>query len=298
MNVLVYGIGSKALKFTPAIAMHFTIVGYVDSKAKYASFLSKKVYSPNSLKGLHFDKIIICSSFTEEIVFHLESLNITNFVNVDSMEEIKSLVSEMDKHKEAIESHKINKMISASLSSRHIANARLLESRQILLSHLPQNSVGAEIGVFRGDFTADILDVVNPTKLHLVDIWATERFGDSEYNHVCSRFEAQLASGICEIHRKLSTQCATDFPEKYFDWVYIDTDHSYETTLSELNIYSQKVKSDGLILGHDYCLGNWVSGYKYGVIEALHKFCVDCNYEIVFLTMDKPQSFAIRKLDN
>ena len=44
-----------------------------------------------------------------------------------------------------------------------------LPPREFLLHSLPRNSVGAEIGVWRGEFSADIVRRVRPRRLHLID---------------------------------------------------------------------------------------------------------------------------------
>jgi len=58
------------------------------------------------------------------------------------------------------------------------------------------------------------------------------------------------------------------------------------------------IKSGGIIAGHDYTIGNWVDGYRYGVIEAVNEFCVNDDWEMIFLTAETDQyrSFAIRKI--
>ena len=45
-------------------------------------------------------------------------------------------------------------------------------------------------------------------------------------------------------------------------------------------------------------MGNWASGYKYGVIEAVAEFCVKRNWKIAYVTADYTEnpSFAIRKI--
>ena len=43
--------------------------------------------------------------------------------------------------------------------------------REDVLKPLPRDSVGAQIGVFKGEFTAHILRVVRPRELHLIDAW-------------------------------------------------------------------------------------------------------------------------------
>lgn len=68
------------------------------------------------------------------------------------------------------------------------------------------------------------------------------------------------------------------FEDSFFDWVYIDTDHSYCTTWNELLLCNKKVKPDGLIVGHGFCTGNVVTPVPYGVIEAVNKFCVEYNW--------------------
>lgn len=46
------------------------------------------------------------------------------------------------------------------------------EARTHVLKGLPRGAVGAEIGVWRGDFSARILETGQPRLLHLVDPWA------------------------------------------------------------------------------------------------------------------------------
>ena len=44
-------------------------------------------------------------------------------------------------------------------------------NRQELLKILPKKSVGAEIGVYTGDFARRLFDTLEPRKLHLIDPW-------------------------------------------------------------------------------------------------------------------------------
>lgn len=184
------------------------------------------------------------------------------------------------------------------LKQQHVQNCELLLDRENLLEQMPKNSIVAEIGVDEGEFSQSIFDIVQPDRLHLIDVWETDRYHDGKFKKVQDTFSSEIEDGDVQIHRKLSTEAVKDFEDKYFDWIYIDTDHSYETTRDELRLYASKVKDGGIIAGHDYVKGNWITTYRYGVIEAVHEFCVGNDWELIYLTAEptENQSFAIRKI--
>lgn len=184
------------------------------------------------------------------------------------------------------------------LSDVHIRNAKLITNREELLRILPQNGVVAELGVDEGDFSSLILSINKPKKLHLIDFWGSKRYNQDKRKKVESRFQGNIENKTVEINLGLSTTVVDDFKDNYFDWVYIDTSHSYKTTIEELELYRKKVKVDGIIAGHDYILGNWDGLVRYGVIEAVYEFCIRHNWEIIFLTteLNESLSFAIRRI--
>lgn len=184
------------------------------------------------------------------------------------------------------------------LQMKHVQNCELLLNREELLKKMKKQSIVAEIGVDEGKFSRLIHQIVQPEKLHLIDMWGTNRFHDGKFQDVQSFFANEIECQEIEIHKKLSTEATQDFADRYFDWIYIDTDHSYETTRDELRLYAPKVKDGGIIAGHDYVKGNWITTYRYGVIEAVHEFCVNNDWELIYLTAEpmENQSFAIRRI--
>lgn len=184
------------------------------------------------------------------------------------------------------------------LEEKHISNLKILTTREEMLNKLPKNGIVAEIGVDQGDFSEKILSSSNPTKLHLVDFWGSRRYNQLKRKSVEEKFKKLISDGKVEINLGLSTDVVETFSDNYFDWIYIDTDHSYKTTIQELNKYSKKIKSKGIIAGHDFIIGNWNTMSRYGVIEAVNEFCVKNNWEIIYLTIEKSTSpsFAIKKI--
>lgn len=191
-----------------------------------------------------------------------------------------------------------NQIPKVELLNKHVQNCTLLLNRDTLLRALPKEAVVAEIGVDEGKFSRMINRICRPSKFHLVDIWGTDRFHDGKYEGVKSYFKDEIARGDVVITKKLSTEAANDFEDAYFDWIYIDTDHMYETTRDELCLFAPKMKSGGIIAGHDYVKGNWISSLRYGVVEAVHEFCVKYNWELLYITAEpiEGNSFAIRKI--
>ena len=131
------------------------------------------------------------------------------------------------------------------------------------LRRIKAGDVCAEVGVWKGAFSEHIL-WRQPSKLHLIDPWAHQDFPvddpnelriyccgqeemDKIYNGVVNKF-SEVES--VKIHRKFSTDIS--FPKEYFDWVYIDANHSYENVLEDLRHYRPFIKPGGFLCGDDY----------------------------------------------
>ena len=192
-----------------------------------------------------------------------------------------------------------SRLPKAFLEEKHVANCKLVLNRRTMLQQIGKRDVVAELGVNRGEFSNEILGTTGPTVLHLVDIWGTDRYHSGLLDEVKDKFKEKIECNVVQIHRKLSTDAASDFEDGYFDMIYIDTDHTYATTRDELLAYLPKMKPDGIIAGHDYSMGNWIKTYRYGVIEAVHEFCVERDWELLYLTAEpmENQSFAIRRIE-
>lgn len=136
--------------------------------------------------------------------------------------------------------NKVNSIPVYDLEAKHCENARIVPTRAALLEHMPSNGIVAELGADEGDFSATILKLNTPRRLHIVDVWGSERYNDHKANAVAARFKSQIDENKVQITRKLSTEAVTDFEDGYFDWIYIDSDHGYSVTINELRAYASK----------------------------------------------------------
>jgi hypothetical protein len=167
-----------------------------------------------------------------------------------------------------------------------------------MLGFMRKDAVVAEVGVAFGEFSREILNRCTPNQLQLIDAWSTERY-QKGLEQVRSDLHDEIEAGQVTIHQGLSTEVLPEFDDGTFDWVYIDTNHTYATTLLELEIADKKVKSGGRIAGHDFCSGNVIKPVPYGVVEAVTKFCGDRDWQFEFLTLESHGhfSFSLMKLN-
>jgi hypothetical protein len=164
--------------------------------------------------------------------------------------------------------------------------------RRRLLAQLPTDAVCAEIGTWRGDFAATILDSRRPRRLYLVDPWEYrteagyeraiyggrkangQQLMDATYERVLARFRAPIDGGQVVVQRSRSLDAAAAFDDESLDWVYIDADHSYEGVKNDLDAYFRTVKPGGFIAGDDYGqVGSW---FEDGVTRAVDEFAGRC----------------------
>lgn len=182
-------------------------------------------------------------------------------------------------------------MPKVELDNCHTENCKILPNRLELLKRMPRNGMAAEIGAAFGDFTEQIMKLATPGQLHLIDAWEADRY-QSGLDTIMQKFPEEITAKRIIPTRGYSTDILAKFDDDYFDWVYIDTNHSYETTRQELALSARKVKNDGLIAGHDFCTGNVVRALPYGVIEACAEFCVTFGWQYHYLALDPVGHFS------
>lgn len=159
-------------------------------------------------------------------------------------------------------------------------------ARDVLLDMLPKHSTGAEIGVWRGEFSDQILATVEPKLLYLIDPWKVAGGGKASALYGCNRqtqesmdatYEAvreRFASQPVAILRAPSGVALDGIPDGSLDWVYIDGDHTLEGVTTDLWLALKKVRVGGIIAGDDYGIAGW---WDHGVTHALHRFLCDAS---------------------
>ena len=183
-----------------------------------------------------------------------------------------------------------------SLSSGYIRKLQVVIDRPALLWKLPAESVVALIGGADLETVRQLLVVARPVRLHLVDLW--DRYGPQHLDTVQRVFVDAVAEGRLVISSGDPVAELSRFPDEYFDWVYLNCRFSYEETYALLDACRVKIKDAGIIAGSNYGTGSWVTGERYGVVEAVNRFCKRHQWEMAFLTHDTARclTYAIQEM--
>jgi hypothetical protein len=177
------------------------------------------------------------------------------------------------------------------LGSKHLQNCSVVPDRiELLNSCLPRHGIVAELGTDHGKFAEMILNISSPTELHIIDI-TLAKFR----RHV---FASAINQGTVRLHEADSVETLRRFSDGYFDWIYIDANHSYEGVRRDIDEAKKKVKREGLLVFNDYTFWSHREFMCYGVVQAVNEFALAEDWEVLYLALE-PEMYCdvvLRKL--
>ena len=107
--------------------------------------------------------------------------------------------------------------------------------------------VGAEIGVFQGSYSRALCRYNPDLLLYSIDAWIGQKH-EKMHERAINKLKGYNAILI----KEESSVAVKRFEDNSLDFVYIDADHRYPAVLKDLTLWTPKVRSGGIVSGHDY----------------------------------------------
>jgi hypothetical protein len=216
----------------------------------------------------------------------------------NSIESVQSGVSELKKPLNKLSPNDLgyySGVFGPPIDSEKMINCRLFGNRDDALKFMPKNAICAEVGVAYGKFSQKILDVMEPRKLHLIDLYSTKP-GDPEFwgmdlflkanlNHeeyIKEKFKNEIIDNKVEMVKGYSHDALESFDDDYFDYVYLDGGHDYNCVKKDIEILCRKVKSGGIITFNDYTYFTLYENFEYGVSRAVNELLSESKHEVMY----------------
>lgn len=163
-----------------------------------------------------------------------------------------------------------------------------------------------EVGTDRGIFARKFLETWKGSCLYCVDNYAshydpadTTSQGDREEDYTAAIENLQEFTNRRFLCKLSSLETAKVVDDETIDFVYVDACHQYESVKQDLELWWPKLRSGGILAGHDIvCPGAEHGGWGLTVQPAVFKFA-DMYSPTVYLVVEsnecRPWSFYLEK---
>jgi hypothetical protein len=184
------------------------------------------------------------------------------------------------------------------IENEHIVNAGLHANRKSLIASLPVRKGGkvAEIGVFKGEFSAFLIEVLKPRQFFGFDsfamhTWVNRRgitgaqlFEGLTQRQWYERAMARFGDVVVPVEG-LTAQTLPSYTDRSFDFVYVDAGHSYEDVKADAAYAAEMVSKDGFLVFNDYTLIEPEYYTPHGVVPVVNDLVVNhgwiiCGYAL------------------
>jgi len=134
-----------------------------------------------------------------------------------------------------------------------------------------------------------ILYGVDPYKQHQDSSYISEsdglKWGPLYLHRVKHRAIKELRGLNWKLIQDFSEDAVRRIPDQSLDFVYIDGDHSYDSVMLDIILWSRKVRKGGIVSGHDYFYNKNKLGRQSKVTQAVNDYAR--IHEIMFFITDE-----------
>ena len=174
------------------------------------------------------------------------------------------------------------------------------EDLPVLLNRLGLIGVGVEVGVQTGNYSAWILHRWAGARLISIDPWRTDdpdayvdvaNVEQLRHDELFASTQHRLApfGERSAIWRMTGQEAVAHIGDASLDFVYLDARHDAAAIAEDLEMWAPKVRSGGILAGHDYLDGDRPEGL-FGVKTAVDRFLGERGLRVHETVADRPWS--------
>jgi len=156
----------------------------------------------------------------------------------------------------------------------------------------------AEIGVDKGGFSQHLLSKSNLKMLYCIDPWIDDfgsgygkltydPKGENRMQECADCLKEFIEEERAELVKGTGLEVAPEIPDGCLDFVYIDGDHSLEGVFYDIYSWTSKVRTGGVVAGHDYKDGPksgmfdyWGGHLDFSVKTVVDYYCARYGYKL------------------
>jgi hypothetical protein len=174
---------------------------------------------------------------------------------------------------------KVKQTETPEIKQAWLDGVKLVSDRISVLRLLPKSARVAELGVGYGDFSKVLIKELQAQEFVAIDTFdgsPRDKWGEPLKVHQMTHhqyylYNVALSQSACEIKtiEDWSWEGISKFDDAYFDFIYIDADHSYAAVKKDIEASAPKVKVGGYIQCNDFTHFDTDNYVHYGVPRAV-----------------------------
>ena len=140
------------------------------------------------------------------------------------------------------------------------------------LAELSRGKVCLELGAFKGRTTVAMASTAK--RVHTIDTFNAGEDGQEQKNRTTTLNEfKENISGYKNIKYYVGDrkEYIDKFKLKYFDLIFVDSDHTYKSVKEDIQLCLPRLKPGGMIVFHDYTIDNY-PGVRLAVDEYFKEY--------------------------
>ncbi len=166
--------------------------------------------------------------------------------------------------------------VGARIPQSALSGAQVFANRTAALAALPAHGVVAELGTQAGWFAEQVVAKLAPRELHLFDL---------EFDTLRGARAPLAAQANVRLHVGDSSTELAKLPDHYFDWIYIDGDHSLEGVRRDAAVAVAKIRPDGILVFNDYTVWSVLEFTDYGIVPVVNEFLASGEWEMMYIAL-------------